>query len=259
MWRSSQRTRCPVCEHWVFSTYVEVILLAFPDDWKFYGILHVCGGHPITISIYNLAVLYSPRMWRSSYDKKVSDIMMGVFSTYVEVIPNFTVDDNSGVGILHVCGGHPKRTGVLVGGHQYSPRMWRSSHSLQNCFQVNLVFSTYVEVILCWLATTIDFSGILHVCGGHPMLTCNHNRLFRYSPRMWRSSFLLLNLELFVLVFSTYVEVILVAVFWPVSGSGILHVCGGHPATESKLLGFTQYSPRMWRSSPCQRGWGLHE
>ena len=86
MWRSSQRTRCPVCEHWVFSTYVEVILLAFPDDWKFYGILHVCGGHPITISIYNLAVLYSPRMWRSSYDKKVSDIMMGVFSTYVEVI-----------------------------------------------------------------------------------------------------------------------------------------------------------------------------
>ena len=167
----------------------------------------------------------------------------------MEVIPNFTVDDNSGVGILHVCGGHPKRTGVLVGGHQYSPRMWRSSHSLQNCFQVNLVFSTYVEVILCWLATTIDFSGILHVCGGHPFCCWIWNCLCWYSPRMWRSSCHRIKAFRFYSVFSTYVEVIPLPTWLGFAWVSILHVCGGHPVLAFLSHEFTRYSPRMWRSS----------
>ena len=147
-------------------------------------------------------------MWRSSSRSIKRLRQLKVFSTYVEVIPNFTVDDNSGVGILHVCGGHPKRTGVLVGGHQYSPRMWRSSHSLQNCFQVNLVFSTYVEVILFAAEFGTVCAGILHVCGGHPSRSFLTSIRIRYSPRMWRSSCHRIKAFRFYSVFSTYVEVI---------------------------------------------------
>ena len=112
----------------------------------------------------------------------------------MEVIPNFTVDDNSGVGILHVCGGHPKRTGVLVGGHQYSPRMWRSSYAdlqPQSTFQV---FSTYVEVILFAAEFGTVCAGILHVCGGHPLANVVGVCMSKYSPRMWRSSCISLSI-----------------------------------------------------------------
>ena len=48
-------------------------------------------------------------------------------------------------------------------------------------------------------------------------------------------------------VFSTYVEVILVAPLVTVIMSGILHVCGGDPEACSEVRLLASYSPRMWR------------
>ena len=49
------------------------------------------------------------------------------------------------------------------------------------------------------------------------------------------------------MVFSTYVEVILVGRFVPHRLKCILHVCGGDPLSFFNLLLSNLYSPRMWR------------
>ena len=162
------------------------------------------------------------------------------------------------VSILHVCGGDPCAWPV--------PR-W-----------INLVFSTYVEVIL----ESKDFL----------------SNLAGYSPRMWRWSWLSNRQPRHVPVFSTYVEVIPLSHITIVSTPCILHVCGGDPQQGSLLstsnrvfstyvevipLGPTktessvrilhvcggdphswsfylthfQYSPRMWRWSSSLR-WFFH-
>ena len=70
-------------------------------------------------------------------------------------------------------------------------------------------------------------SGILHVCGGDPIICIRENQQY--------------------LVFSTYVEVIpndnrLENLEWC-----ILHVCGGDPVVGVPWLSRNSYSPRMWR------------
>ena len=52
----------------VFSTYVEMIRIAFPNHLALNGILHVCGDDPEeNAELYSVG-LYSPRMWRWSYN-----------------------------------------------------------------------------------------------------------------------------------------------------------------------------------------------
>ncbi len=53
-----------IVQHFVFSTYVEVIPVDdAPQDIKA-GILHVCGGDPCLLSMIATFRAYSPRMWR---------------------------------------------------------------------------------------------------------------------------------------------------------------------------------------------------
>ena len=49
---------------WVFSTYVEVILVAVSYRVSMISILHVCGGDPKCLDIKGEIEKYSPRMWR---------------------------------------------------------------------------------------------------------------------------------------------------------------------------------------------------
>ena len=49
-----------------------------------------------------------------------------------------------------------------------------------------VVFSTYVEVILRCLNDLQLESCILHVCGGDPVTRSHPYVRFWYSPRMWR-------------------------------------------------------------------------
>ena len=91
--------------------------------------------------------------------------------------------------------------------------------------------------------------GILHVCGGDPLISAHKFTLAVYSPRMWRWSrthnFFIISSD----VFSTYVEVIPSIPVNLLNVMGILHVCGGDPWCGLNVDGNIRYSPRMWRWS----------
>ena len=108
MWRWSWRDAKVSIPNEVFSTYVEVILCIFLSGFLINCILHVCGGDPRTGDLFISSLLYSPRMWRWSSSNADNRFLRSVFSTYVEVIPSFTVPDPAQTGILHVCGGDPQ-------------------------------------------------------------------------------------------------------------------------------------------------------
>ena len=48
------------------------------------------------------------------------------------------------------------------------------------------VFSTYVEVIPMADLMNDIYKGILHVCGGDPIIPFKGVNVVWYSPRMWR-------------------------------------------------------------------------
>ena len=49
-----------------------------------------------------------------------------------------------------------------------------------------LVFSTYVEVILYLMISSLLLSSFLHVCGGDPIQNVPVSKEVEFSPRMWR-------------------------------------------------------------------------
>ena len=89
----------------VFSTYVEVILLVNGVEINRESVLHVCGGDP------------------SSKTAILGDIW--VFSTYVEVILKLSPLVGFHIGVLHVCGGDPNVEKFGYPDSECSPRMWR--------------------------------------------------------------------------------------------------------------------------------------
>ena len=162
----------------VFSTYVEMILATqltlqlkasilhiVIQIIKLQSILHVCGDDP------------SKSLLLSNF--------LAVFSTYVEMILDYTIEYNGKTSILHVCWDDPctwiRCSNVVV----YSPRMWRWS-SLRIFSRVPLpVFSTYVEMILFYCKGCSIILSILHVCGDDPAFEDRINDFIKYSPRMW--------------------------------------------------------------------------
>ena len=213
-------------------------------------ILHVCGGDPVQMRSLQLHFVYSPRMWRWSWqaptihfswccilhvcggDPTSLQVIHGdhlVFSTYVEVILRLLWPYWFGVGILHVCGGDPIDTFFGSWLQVYSPRMWRWSHAYDQMAADQAVFSTYVEVIPIIIFCTSNVWCILHVCGGDPHTRLSMSSVCQYSPRMWRWSWSKIYQSARASVFSTYVEVI-------------------HNLTTTFISG-KRYSPRMWRWS----------
>ena len=132
----------------VFSTCVEVIPKLDHVLSHMTSILHVCGGDPNKCSISWLTHLYSPRVWRWSYNCGHSWIDVHVFSTCVEVIPKNSIVYKNNKGILHVCGGDPIFTNFFLTIFGYSPRVWRWSLPDLLLDLDWSVFSTCVEVIL---------------------------------------------------------------------------------------------------------------
>ena len=175
MWRWSYAEHKLAIFNWVFSTYVEVILvelMAFP---QFMCILHVCGGDPIRKLAGSYHATYSPRMWRWSCTTWTVTGSLCVFSTYVEVILLLVNSIPVMDSILHVCGGDPYRSQFLIHTWPYSPRMWRWSWQHNAASLMWRVFSTYVEVIpICSKVRPINVS-ILHVCGGDPIMVSGLN------------------------------------------------------------------------------------
>ena len=117
-----------------------------------------------------ICLLYSPRMWRWSQKENYQPWCGSVFSTYVEVILVRNPTEITSWSILHVCGGDPNRIVIFFCCFRYSPRMWRWSFDLWPYFPCWPVFSTYVEVIPKISEKDVTLKGILHVCGGDPVL-----------------------------------------------------------------------------------------
>ena len=250
---------CPLCSLCVFSTYVEVILLGIWLVAIHNCILHVCGGDPVNYCKLVVYCLYSPRMWRWSHHQALIVEVGPVFSTYVEVIPPTLAVLPFKPGILHVCGGDPKRVLHELAEVLYSPRMWRWSLSQAFFMPPQKVFSTYVEVILFKTEAFTICLCILHVCGGDPEWQSYSISAFQYSPRMWRWSSLADQGILGIEVFSTYVEVILRLVKLCLASWSILHVCGGDPMNSTARSFTILYSPRMWRWSCYWSIWWFKE
>ena len=148
MWRWSPTTSLDSLEPYVFSTYVEVILISASFAVSSSCFLHVCGGDPISKSIWESEKTFSPRMWRWSSLHAYVFFYCFVFSTYVEVIPTDSFANDIDICFLHVCGGDPE---PLVGKPNkwvFSPRMWRWSS--------------------CIILKPWKLLGFLHVCGGDP-------------------------------------------------------------------------------------------
>ncbi len=149
-------------------------------------------------------------MWRWSQWLLYCGQIWSVFSTYVEVILNPAFLLLHSTCILHVCGGDPvcqRRQSRRIG---YSPRMWRWSYLPHYKTDLNIVFSTYVEVIPLLSMIYPAMCCILHVCGGDPEQEERPMSKIVYSPRMWRWSWCWIWYRWHYRVFSTYVEVILI-------------------------------------------------
>ena len=147
----------------------------------------------------------------------------------MEVIRDYTLFLNWNIGILHVCGGDPQSTLEWIQAMLYSPRMWRWSFGYHSVRWQRKVFSTYVEVIPMWQSKNHLDHCILHVCGGDPLHYYTKHGGKRYSPRMWRWSYMPYIQAAVEAVFSTYVEVIPIFLALTKRLCRILHVCGGDP------------------------------
>ena len=145
VWRWSLMLHKPFKLLLVFSTCVEVILLRNTFASLVESILHVCGGDPIIVVIAELMCMYSPRVWRWSYDDSKKSTTNSVFSTCVEVIPRKRFKKSTTSGILHVCGGDPTVIEDTKLSWKYSPRVWRCSYAEWRACHDYRVFSTYVE------------------------------------------------------------------------------------------------------------------
>ena len=148
-------------------------------------------------------------MWRWSSIEACAALNPRVFSTYVEVILTMTPIQTHKQCFLHVCGGDPHAGKIYKNVASFSPRMWRWSYVACFLFLVIVVFSTYVEVILHKKRLDMLKIRFLHVCGGDPMFMQSMVALWLFSPRMWRWSYWLVDLDRANPVFSTYVGVIL--------------------------------------------------
>ena len=213
----------------VISTYVEMIPHYISPIYKTVGDLHVCGDDPKQIDKLNLAVLWSPRMWRWSLSKIGSKLSKAVISTYVEMILSNRLRNFWQASDLHVCGDDPN-----------SCNYWKPEHA---------VISTYVEMIPTPAVPFAIFLGDLHVCGDDPKYCLHHQSNYSWSPRMWRWSQLFSVKNLIWLVISTYVEMIPTVLRETVPSSCDLHVCGDDPLQSLCKSCHEKWSPRMWRWS----------
>ena len=150
MWRWSWSTKRNSFEVGVISTYVEMIPTLISVAKVSKSDLHVCGDDPMMVLYLLILVQWSPRMWRWSSFTIVSEPLLSVISTYVEMIlvlrPWLAISFRD----LHVCGDDPHTLGKFGCLGWWSPRMWRWS----------LTEETY----------DLDVGSDLHVCGDDPSI-----------------------------------------------------------------------------------------
>ena len=131
--------------------------------------------------------------------------------------------------------------------NRFSPRMWRCFQKAIDYSNLLIIFSTYVEVFLRHLKPRVLPKDFLHVCGGVSQTPLSLKVTVKFSPRMWRCFHSYRPRINCVPIFSTYVEVFLLATSATYQGVDFLHVCGGVSLDALNEIGSVLFSPRMWR------------
>ena len=128
---------------------------------------------------------------------------------------------------LHTRGGVSTILDRLGVRRVFSPHTWRCFRCNSFCHRFLLVFSTHVEVFLLSDSHTIFPASFLHTRGGVSDLQEEIARGFEFSPHTWRCFFYDAVRKQHERVFSTHVEVFLVANTVIVLGASFLHTRGG--------------------------------
>ena len=108
----------------------------------------------------------SPRPWRCFRGFGQAYFYFIVFSTSVEVFPQFDVHSGCHAGLLHVRGGVSRTFPSVRRGIASSPRPWRCFQRRAAESKSRVVFSTSVEVFPDARGGGMFRSGLLHVRGG---------------------------------------------------------------------------------------------
>ena len=150
----------------IFSTHVEVFLSYDINIYNTKNLLHARGGvSKIGISTVT-TTQSSPRTWRCFYLYMYSYSKQKIFSTHVEVFPNWDSHRRAGRNLLHARGGVSKAVPAGNSRRLSSPRTWR-------CF--------YPEAVL-WFTSR----NLLHARGGVSVLLHHFSIVLESSPRTWR-------------------------------------------------------------------------
>ena len=134
--------------------------------------------------------------------------------------------------------------------------MWGWSPRKEAGHNAQLVFPTYVGLILGFYSLCLNGLCIPHVCGVDPNTMYSWRVPVEYSPRMWGWSCTCWDHAKRNGVFPTYVGLILPYSFLNFSQECIPHVCGVDPTDRCHSQDQKQYSPRMWGWSCLQRAGG---
>ena len=165
-WRCFLRSCCGYCSAAVFSTHVEV----FPSSLMFgkvsFCFLHARGGVSLHADAPAGVRGFSPRTWRCFLRLKDVAVLVGVFSTHVEVFLLVVSARKMHIRFLHARGG--------------------VSNVATGAFQSGEVFSTHVEVFLRSVDGTWYDTRFLHARGGVSIAFERLDLSRQFSPRTWR-------------------------------------------------------------------------
>ena len=173
--------------------------------------LHVRGGVSISTGSGVQSSMFSPRAWRCFYHSDTSCCMYAVFSTCVEVFPDFFRLIPVCCGFLHVRGGVSFIVFMTNAPTRFSPRAWRCFQTYTVGAKKNKVFSTCVEVFLPFSSCFHTMPRFLHVRGGVSGIVALKFARKEFSPRAWRCFYERVSSRKNQIVFSTCVEVFLSA------------------------------------------------
>ena len=205
------------------------------------------GGVSSPVAVSLLWKEFSPRAWRCFRIAFFRGQFGCVFSTCVEVFLCETCGIDFETSFLHVRGGVSLLIAWYLLDLKFSPRAWRCFLSFGTATTPARVFSTCVEVFLQAEQMPELAERFLHVRGG---VSGNDKRaefIRKFSPRAWRCFSRKSTPRQASTVFSTCVEVFLMAQIGAEAGASFLHVRGGVSPLLTSRKGLSMFSPRAWR------------
>ncbi len=157
-------------------------------------------------------------------------------------------------GLLHARGGVSRSVGNIHAASSSSPRPWRCFFRGEGLKNRITVFSTPVEVFPGEVLQIGESDSLLHARGGVSLVSRVSSVKVASSPRPWRCFSTGSGAGCWRSVFSTPVEVFLVARRRRRPDRCLLHARGGVSMAHRTSAARSVSSPRPWRCFWCCRG-----